>query len=300
VPPTRTLQAEADLAAFALAPSCSEIAGALKNGKTCVWSIAGKFLRSWTSSEWPPNALFYAGDRRIVAVTKGDVRVLDASSGQKLAGWEAHKLAIESVAATADFSRLATASDDGTVKLWNADGTPVRAFSGGLGEMLAVALTHTGRRIAAAGSDTDIRLFDVKSGALEHVLDLEMSCPAVAFSPDGKTLAAGSVDGTVTLWDADSGASHGTLARHACPVGAVSFSADGKHLASTALSMNPATVTADARVWDLHTGTEKVTPIGISAWNAVGFSPAGHAVVVGVERDTISVWDLSVSLSGPA
>jgi WD40 repeat protein len=290
--PTRTLQAEAPLAAFALPPSCAEIAGALKNGKTCVWSIAGKTLRSWTSAEPSPDALFYADDRRIVAVRKGALRVLDASSGRELGGWEAHKRAIESVAATADFSLLATASDDGTVKLWTADGTLVRTFSGGAGEMLGVALTRSGTRIAAAMSDTDIRLFDARRGALEHLLDLEMSCGALAFSPDGKTLAAGSMDGAVTLWDADSGASRGMLGRHACPVGAVRFSEGGKRLASTGLSMNPATVTAEAKVWDLPTGKEKATPLGISAWNAVGFAPNGPAVVVGVKRDTISVWEL--------
>jgi WD40 repeat protein len=293
VTPARTFEAEAPLAAFALAPSGAEMAAVLKNGKTQVWSVAGKPLRSWASGDRPVGGLFYAGDRRVVAVAGGSVLVFDASSGQKLAAWQAHKEDIESVAASGDGSLFATASDDGSVKLWKADGLLLRTLTGGLGEMIGVALSPAGDRVAGAGSDTNIRLFDAKTAAVEHVLDLPMSCLALAFSPDGRALAAGSVDGTVTLWDAASGAAKGTLGRYPVPVGAVRFSADGKRLASTGLSINPSTAETEAKVWDLATKKETATPIGLSAWNAVGFAPDGRSIVVGIHERAISVWELS-------
>ncbi len=299
--PTRAFEAEAALAAFVLAPSGAEMAGALKNGKTQVWSVAGKPLRSWASPGRPRarggaramgRALFYAGDRRIVAVEGGYVAVLDASSGRKVAAWEAHERDIESVSAANDGSLLATASDDGTVKLWEPDGSAVRTIAGGPGEIVGVAVSPGGERIAGAGSDANIRLFDGKTGSIRHVLDLEMSCFALAFSVDGRTLAAGSVDGSLTLWDAESGAARGTLGRYAVPVGAVRFSADGKRLASTGLSINPPTAETEARVWDLSTRKVTATPIGISNWNTVGFAPDGRPIVVGIRDRTVSVWEL--------
>ncbi len=305
--PSRVFEAEAPLAAFALAPSGAELAAALKTGKVQVWSTAGRPLRSWASGDRPLGALAFSGDGRRLVAAGRSVEVFDASSGQKLASWEAHARDIEwgpsgrsprrrwwrSVAASRDGSLVATASDDGSLKLWKADGSPLHSLAGGLGEMVAVAVSPGGERVAGAGTDTDIRLFGAKAGLVEHVLDLPMTCFALAFTPDGRTLAAGSVDGSVTLWDADSGQARGTLGRHGVGVGAVCFSPDGKRLASTGLSANPSTAEAEAKAWDLASRLETSTPIGISSWNTVGFAPDGRPLVVSVDGRRIFLWDLS-------
>jgi WD40 repeat protein len=277
--------------ACALAPAGAEIAAALKNGKFQVWSLAGKPLRSWSRGDSPVGGLFYAGERRIVAAAGGSVAVFDATSGQKLAGWEAHPRAINSIASSRDVPFLATASDDGTIKLWKPDGTLVRTLGGGPGEMQGVAIAPAGDRVAAAASDTNIYLFDTRTGAVQHVLDLDMSCYTLDFSPDGRMLAAGSVDGSVTLWNAESGASMGVLGRYPVPVGAVRFSPDGKRLAATSVSMNPSTAETEARIWDLDSRKETSIPLGIAAWSAVAFTPAGRPVVAVVHDRTISVWE---------
>ncbi len=267
------------------------MAAVFKNGKIQVWSLSGKPLRSWTGGDSPAGGLFYAGERRIVAVTGGSVAVFDAASGQRLLRWDAHARPIGAVASSRDASVFATASDDGTVKLWKGDGTLFRTLRGGPGEMQAVAITLAGDRVAAAGSDTNVYLFEVRTGALQHVLDLDMSCFALDFSPDGRLLAAGSVDGRVTLWNAKSGASIGAPGKYSVPVGAVRFSADGKRLAATGVSINPSTVETEARIWDLSSREVTTIPLGISTWNAVGFHQAAHPVVVAIHDRTISVWE---------
>jgi WD40 repeat protein len=291
VPPTRTFEAEAPPSACALSPAGAEIAAALKNGKIQVWSVAGKPLRSWASGNSPVNWLSYAGERRIVAVAGGSIAVHDAASGQKLAGWQAHPRPINSVAASPDVSFLATASDDGTVKLWKPDGTPIRSLGGGPGEMQGVAIAPSADRVAAAGSDTNISLFETRTGAVQRVLELDMSCYPLDFSPDGRRLAAGSVDGSVSMWNADSGASMGILGRYPVPVGAVRFSPDGKRLATTGVTMNPSTAETESKTWDLAARKETTIPMGISPMSTVAFTFAGRPVILSVRDRTISIWD---------
>jgi WD40 repeat protein len=54
----------------------------------------------------------------------------------------------------------------------------------------------------------------------------------VAVSSDGKTIATGGADGLVKLWDFDTGRFKQNLARHTDQVTGISFSPDGKRLAS--------------------------------------------------------------------
>jgi WD40 repeat protein len=61
------------------------------------------------------------------------------------------------------------------------------------------------------------------------------SVEALAASPDGQTLASGDADGSVRLWDLATGRSRPLEPRHHGSVRHLSFSLDGRRLASTAL-----------------------------------------------------------------
>lgn len=290
--PAVTIQAEAPLSDFTLAPSGSEIAALLRDGRVRVWSVAGSPLRSWSANDSPFRWILYAGDSRIIAGAPGSMSVLDAASGTRLASWNAADL--QWAASSPEGGLIAGACADGSITLWKPDGAPVRTLRApGLVEITRIALSRAGRRIAACGTDADVRLFDGKTGDVEHVLDLTMTSFALDFSPDGRTLATGGVDGSVTLWDAESGREKATIGRYPIGVGAVRFSPDGKRLASAGLSVNPATAEAEARVYDLAAGKEAIVPLGVSTWNAVGFSPDGKPFAVDIHGQTISVWTLS-------
>jgi WD40 repeat protein len=88
---------------------------------------------------------------------------------------------------------LASASWDGTVRLWN--------------------LVHP---------QETIRPFEAHSG----------SAWAVAFSPDGHTLATGGNDATIKLWNLASLQQTATLRGHTGPIDGLAFSRDGTLLAS--------------------------------------------------------------------
>ena len=138
------------------------------------------------------------------------------------------------VALSADGKRLASASEDQSVKVWDAtSGQEMLTLKGHTDGVTSVAFSEEGNRLASASSDKTLKVWNSTSGQetlkLSGHTDLVVS---VAFSVDGKRLASSSSDQTVKVWDATSGQETLTLKGHTGPVRSVAFSADGKRLAS--------------------------------------------------------------------
>jgi WD40 repeat protein len=130
------------------------------------------------------------------------------------------------VAFSPDGKRLATASVDGTARIWDArSGEELRKLFGHTGWVFGVAFDPNGSTLATASEDGTARLWNVASG---HEL---LALPAhadwvfnVSFCPDGTCFATASADGTARVWDIDSREELLTLFTRTDMVNAIAFS----------------------------------------------------------------------------
>ena len=113
-----------------------------------------------------------------------------------------HKKLVSSVAVSADGKRVVSGSDDGTVKIWDAEsGIELHTLSGHSDWVRAVAVSADGKRVVSGGDDKTVKIWDAESGTELHTFGHTDWVRAVAVSADGKKVVSGSDDGTVKIWN---------------------------------------------------------------------------------------------------
>src|SRR5208282_1761266 len=148
-----------------------------------------------------------------------------------------------------DDQRLASASWDNTVKIWDAaSGQCLQTLEGHSHWVTSVAFSHDDQRLASASEDNTVKIWDAASGQCLQTLEgHSQPVTSVAFSHDDQRLASASWDNTVKIWDAASGQYLQTLEGHSGSVTSVAFSHDDKRLAS-------ASEDNTVKIWDAASG----------------------------------------------
>ncbi|MEU7905652.1 WD40 repeat domain-containing protein [Actinoplanes sp. NPDC049118] len=233
--------------------------------------------------------------------------------------------------------RLAAASADGRVRLWNtSSGKPAfaqppttlparRSLTNRPVEVNALTFSGDGRLLAAAAADT-VRVWDTTDASrppYESTPNPGVRINAVAFVGPGRRLAAGGDDGQLRLWDlADPGSTpiavpvfresgkqapnlvNTVRAVAVTPDGSTIAVAGGRRDVARQRFSEPYEPDVDVRVWNTAVLLDDpaarptiVTNKQGGAVNALAFSPDGKILAGGSSDATIRLWDAADPLA---
>ncbi|KAL7763954.1 hypothetical protein ACKLNR_005099 [Fusarium oxysporum f. sp. zingiberi] len=207
---------------------------------------------------------------------------------------EGHSSGVNSAVFSHNSKRVASGSDDETIRIWDAEtGKCERELKGHSDYVTSVVFSHDSKKVASGSNDTTIRIWDVETGKCERELKGHSDwVRSVVFSHDSKRVVSGSYDGTIRIWDVETGECEQVLGGHSSSVNSVVFSHDSKKVASGSLDKT-------IRIWDAETGKcEQLLEGHSREVNSVVFSHDSNKVASGSLDNTIRNWNAGTGECG--
>ncbi|EHR72750.1 WD40 repeat-containing protein [Burkholderiales bacterium JOSHI_001] len=197
-----------------------------------------------------------------------------------------HTASPSACAFSPDSQFIVSASDDHSLRLWNAaTGECLRTFSGHSGTVSSCDFSPDGQVIVSASGDQSLRLWNATTGECLHTLSAHSSrVTSCAFSLDGQFIVS-SHDQSLRLWNAATGECLRTLSGHFSYVTSCAFSPDSQFIVSASWDNS-------LRLWNAATGECLRTLSGHSQTvTSCAFSPDGQFIVSASQDNSLRLWN---------
>jgi WD40 repeat protein len=276
------LQPVARIAAFAFDAAFSPDGSRLATdgaGRFELWNdVSGSRERSFAGAEFG-GGMAFSPDGRELAMARGDgfVRLVDAASGRERLALR-HPGNVFWIDFDAEGTRLLTAGDDKTARLWDARSGQLLQTIRGHRSVIGHA-EFLGDRILTRGGDGTARVWSPAVDAPRELRGHGAVITDVALADGGARLITTSEDGTARVWDRQSGRRLATVDHGETSLSTVAISPDGKTFATSGAE--------SARLWRAADGRAIATVPGASGGGAA-FSRDGRYLVT----SSGLVWDV--------
>ncbi|TNE46994.1 MAG: WD40 repeat domain-containing protein [Deltaproteobacteria bacterium] len=199
-----------------------------------------------------------------------------------------HSKQIGRIAWSHDGQKLASPSDDGTIRIWDPlHGNLLHILKDDGEEVYGVSWSPDNQTLAVGSRNETITFWDPATGQkLPTSFEVGHIVWGLQHSPCGRWLAASSTCNDLLIWDLQQQRQLTPLEGHSSIVTSVSWSPDGKRLATTSDD-------AAVRVWDLASRECLHVFDGHANWSeTVAWSPDQTYLVSGDGQGQMRFWDL--------
>jgi WD40 repeat protein len=295
-PPEQPAMISLDLRRENIPPSLLALAGGGDPAQAPPELVAvlgdGRFLH-----KAPINCVAYSPDGQLLATaatrwdgqayTSWEVKLWQAATGKAVRDFKGHASGVFGVAFSSDGQRLATASADGTARVWAVDTGKELFALPHTGRVRYVAWSPDGKLLATAGVDHTVILWDAATGQEKRTFTKHAGSIVthVAFSPDSARLASSAQDGSVRVWEAATGEEVVRLPCHNPVARGAAFSPDGKRV----VTVGQDTI---AQVWEIATGKVLFELKGHTGWVlSAAWGSDGTRIATGATDGMVKIWD---------
>jgi WD40 repeat protein len=246
----------AGITSIDFSPDGKHLVTASYDKKVRVWRLPeGLLAKEFTGHTGTVWSVAFSPDGKTIASCGEDatIKIWDVETGELLRNFQGHTQIVWDLKFSPDGNYLASGSFDKTVRIWNVeDGKQLHILTGHSAAIVAIAFSHDGQKLASTSDDKTIKLWNTNDWSLIYSFETPEHNQAADFSPDDKLLVTGGRDKTalgeflqnffgdseynkgvsMRLWNAQTGQLLQTFSKHGNDVNDVSFSPDGKSIAS--------------------------------------------------------------------
>ncbi len=186
-----------------------------------------------------------------------------------------------------DESQMATASADGTVRIWNLSSGECTHILPHEHWAIRTLFSPDGRKLIVSGMSATIYIWDTRAGQLIQTLNGHRDWIwSIELSADGNTLFSTGEDRTIRVWDLSTGSCQQVLRSHKQRVWTISLTPDGRQLISGSEDRT-------IKIWDLQQGKCIKTINGYGNWIKKIVVVPQQDWLISCHRDrTIQIWNV--------
>ena len=196
-----------------------------------------------------------------------------------------HRSRITGIAWLAPKNYIATASSDGTIRIWNNKGDSIHSIMSKTGAPYSIAFTPDHKKMIVGMSNGKIKYYDTNNWNELDSLQSGSSIFDLKIDPLGKYMAASGDKGQLFLWDLQK-RKQMQLTGHSNDIYGIAFHPNGKYLLSSSYDLS-------VKVWDVVTGNCVLTLKEFAgALYTVSVAANGKTIVVTEAEGPVYVFNL--------